>query len=106
MSTTSDLYDELQELNDRQQNEDQTDPLDEIDEARLTALDELFQTIDEDTYLIKESEFEDYARELAEELSDLGSLSMYIDWSHYAADMVADYSVVEFEGDTYYFRAS
>lgn len=111
MSTTRDLYEEFDGLRDRNDSaangsQDEDDQLDEIEMARLEALEDLFDTIDENTALIEVSTFEDYVRELAEEGADLGSMSIYIDWEHYARDMSTDYSVIEFAGDTYYYRAS
>ena len=59
--------------------------------------------------LILESYFQDYAKELAE---DLGSISgkeewplNHIDWESAADDMKQDYSSIEVEGYTYYVRS-
>lgn len=58
--------------------------------------------------LIKESYFRDYAEELAE---DIGAISgdmqwplNHIDWESAANELLIDYSAVEFDGITYYFR--
>lgn len=58
--------------------------------------------------LIREDCFEDYARELAE---DIGSISpdndwplTYIDWPRAAAALQMDYTTVELDGTTYYAR--
>lgn len=59
--------------------------------------------------LIRESYFEDYARELAE---DIGAIQKdgdwptnRIDWEAAADDLKIDYSTVDFDGVTYYVRA-
>jgi len=57
--------------------------------------------------LIAEDYFEEYARELAE---DVGALSndwpaSYIDWEAAAVALQMDYTSVEFDGTTYYYRA-
>lgn len=58
--------------------------------------------------LIRESYFETYARELAE---DIGAVSKdaewpayCIDWERAANDLLIDYSEVEIDGTTYYYR--
>lgn len=94
------------------------DERDEIDTERMNAIAELasdlgFQGIraaSEDVGdFILESEFEDYARQLAE---DIGAISSeggwpidYIDWERATDALRMDYSTVEFDGDTYYWRA-
>ena len=58
--------------------------------------------------LIRESHFEDYARELAE---DIGAIDRnanwplaYIDWEAAAEALLVDYTSTEIEGVTYYYR--
>lgn len=58
--------------------------------------------------LIRDDYFEDYARELAE---DIGANDrnapwpcQYIDWEAAADQLKGDYSMVEFEGDSYWYR--
>lgn len=108
------LGDEMQELNDRQQDEDAIDPLDEDDEARLAALVELFDEIGESAArdgatLIPESDFEEYAQELAEELDLIPENAAWpsncIDWEQAARELSQDYSTVEFDGESYYYQA-
>lgn len=114
---TSDLYQEMQELNDRQQQygEDQysgVEPLDDDDEDRLAALVELFAQVPEDVYtygkdLIPEDEFTDYARDYAEELAGSAGdhLFSYVDWDRFASEFKIDFVSVEFDGITYLSRA-
>jgi hypothetical protein len=59
--------------------------------------------------LINEDDFEDYCKELIEEIGDLPSdlpsyISNNIDWSGVADDLRVDYAEVDFRGETYLFR--
>lgn len=57
---------------------------------------------------IPDYEFQDYCRELAEDCyitSDKSNpLLNYIDWESWANDCKMDYSEVEYDGTTYYYR--
>ena len=108
-----DLDKELDELRDRRDDEDAE--LDEEDTERLAALgvleDELGGSLwQDDGTMIPEEDFEDYARDLAEDLgyatnSDSNPLLGYIDWGAWAEDIKHDYLEVEFDGRTYLIRA-
>lgn len=82
---------------------------DEITE--LAQLRELFSDMpdgqDTDT-LIRESAFESYAREYAEDTGAIGRDAGWpwtcIDWEEAAEELRADFSSVEFDGVTYYHR--
>lgn len=84
---------------------------DEQDE--LTALESVESEMDARTFrdgemLIPEQDFEDYARELADDLASDGTDRWpftCIDWKQAADELKMDYSSVEYEGTTYYFRA-
>ena len=58
--------------------------------------------------LIRESYFEDYARELAEDIGAIPKDSKWpctcIDWEQAAEELKADYTSVDFNGTTYYMR--
>lgn len=58
--------------------------------------------------LIRDSYFEDYARELAEDIGaidpDAGWPNSYIDWERAAEALQMDYTSVEFDGVTYWIR--
>lgn len=58
--------------------------------------------------LIRESHFQDYAQELAEDIgainSDAGWPNQHIDWEAAADALLIDYTSTEFEGVTYYYR--
>lgn len=58
--------------------------------------------------LIRESYFKDYAVELAEDLGAIGSDTQWpathIDWNAAADELLIDYSAIDFDGVTYYFR--
>jgi hypothetical protein len=86
--------------------------LDDEDRAFIDAIRELSEWGIEDwehgATLIAEHHFEDYARELAE---DIGALprdytwpTSCIDWERAARELQMDYTPVEFLGTTYYVR--
>jgi antirestriction protein len=92
------------------------DPLDENQRKRLAALEELERDLggnlhayaEDEPTAIPEDEFEDYARELAE---DIGALpkdakwpANHIDWNAAAEELRQDYRSVEFDGVTYLVR--
>lgn len=77
--------------------------------ALIDEIGDLHEASDRDPTLIPEDEFEDYARELAE---DIGAISpdaqwpVYcIDWSQAARDLAQDYSLVAFDNAYYYTRS-
>jgi len=59
--------------------------------------------------LIREDAFADYARELAEEISEVRDFKAWpfwhIDWEAAADSLKNDYQEVNFNGETYYIRA-
>ena len=85
---------------------------DQEDIDRMAAIRELADSGIEDwefgAQFIPESEFEDYAQELAEDIGaipDDNQWPLYcIDWERAARELSTDYSLVEFEGDSYYVR--
>ena len=58
--------------------------------------------------LIRDSYFEDYARQLAEDIGaikdDAGWPNSYIDWERAAEALQMDYTSVDFDGVTYWIR--
>ena len=82
--------------------------------AALTSLVDALRNLGGDTPengipLVHEAYFEDYARELAE---DIGAVDReaawplgYIDWEAAAAALLMDYSSVDFDGQTYWVRS-
>lgn len=60
--------------------------------------------------LIAESHFEDYARELAEDIGAIDKNASWplnrIDWEAAAEDLKADYTEVVFDGRTYFIRTA
>lgn len=102
---TRDLSDELDEL-------DETAP-DERDDDRATLIQELADEIGEVSFrdgveLVREDDFEDYARQLAE---DIGAVpdeyrwpTSCIDWTQAAHELSMDYTSVNFDGETYLYR--
>lgn len=59
--------------------------------------------------LIREDHFTDYARQLAEDVCDMGKATEWpfrcIDWEQAASELKQDYSSVEFGDVTYYVRS-
>lgn len=89
---------------------------DQADAEELAALRELAaeceHNISEWEYgatLIRDSYFEDYAQELAEDIGAIGSNMqwplMYIDWNAAAEALKQDYSSVDFDGVEYWGRS-
>lgn len=87
------------------------DWLDEIEE--ITDIDTLEDEVsssewDFGIYFIEEDDFEEYVKEL---LEDCGYISrdfpswITIDWTSTAENVKQDYTEVEFQGQTYYYRA-
>lgn len=80
--------------------------------GRVSAIRELKEQVGTEwTYgvtLVHESYFEDHARQLAEDIGaipdDLSWPATCIDWAQAARELRADYTEVEFEGDTYLAR--
>ena len=84
---------------------------DESEEAEeLKKLKALYDDISRDSTLIRDSHFEDYARQLADDLGmtnrkDRDSWPYTcIDWAAAAEELQQDYTSVDFDGVTYYAR--
>jgi hypothetical protein len=64
---------------------------------------------DEGGPFIHENDFEDYARELAEDIGAIDPNAGWplgcIDWEQAAKELLMDYSSIEWGGETYYYRA-
>lgn len=81
----------------------------EAEYDKLKAIIDELGPSDDISYLISDSHFEDYARELAK---DIGAISgtegwpqSYIDWEQAARELQHDYTSIEIEGTTYWGRA-
>lgn len=106
-----DRIDELQGIEDTDR--------DEADTEELAQLQCLIKDVEgltsEDPWdgiaLVREDYFEEYARELARDIGAIRNQDpqpwpLYcIDWKEAAAELVTDYMEVDFDGQTYYFRA-
>lgn len=86
-------------------------PLDDAETAELKELRELAENVQEWQYgatLIPEDDFEDYARELAEDCGMIPADRQWpmtcIDWEKAAEELQTDYTSVEYQGKTYYVR--
>jgi hypothetical protein len=108
---TANLEDEITELEDMKN--DEPEDFGREDDDRLELLLQLRGELETEGWyhnisLIPESEFTDYAQQLAEDtgaISDeTGWPSTCIDWEWAASELAHDYSVVTFDGDTYYYQ--
>lgn len=109
---TRDLDRRLEEL--RSQRDDEEEPaLDDEEREECEELERLEAEIGSEwvygATMIPETDFTDYARELAE---DIGAVpenaewpASYIDWERAAEALAMDYITVEYEDTTYYVRA-
>jgi hypothetical protein len=103
------LADELDELRDRFVDDE------EIDEDRLRELTQLERELGGDLHIagrdrgpfISDTTFEEYAIELAEDIGPKmdGWPYDYIDWERAADALKQDFYNVDFEGETYWYRA-
>lgn len=90
-------------------NDGDSDEADEL--SALTALRDEFdhREFEDGITLISEADFENYARELAEDIGaynpDAGWPNGYIDWAGAAQALQMDYTPVVFHGETYWGRA-
>lgn len=127
ISNSDDLIDirdviaRFEELSDKK-GDDDNDPstLELEEETELTTLTRLLDDLkgyggDEqwcgDWYpitLIRDSYFQEYAQELAEDIGAINSDATWpnncIDWEQAARELKVDYSTVEFDGVTYWYR--
>lgn len=78
-------------------------------DAELESLRMIEQEVPEGETLISENYFEEYARQLAE---DIGAIDKdgkwptnHIDWKAASEELMSDYSVVEYGAVTYYYRS-
>lgn len=114
---TRDLVKELSELEDAiARGEEDPESLDGTEAERAASIRKLFEDVsgragdkpEDGITLIAEGDFEDYARELAEDIgaikSDAGWPYDHIDWAAAAAALSMDYTTVDFDGTTYYYR--
>lgn len=89
--------------------EAELDEWDEDNHAELAALRKFYEEIPSDETLIADDKFEDYARDLAEDLHGSNACDSWpftcIDWKEAADALQMDYSAYEFDGTTYYARS-
>jgi hypothetical protein len=123
MLDVKELAEELDDLRERRDYEPEegdppSDPLDDDEKERLSILEGLEKDLNSDLhvfaknrdrYLIEDGkEFEDHARDLHEDIDGhdraQGWPYDYIDWERAAEALQQDYTAVEFDGETYYYR--
>lgn len=105
-------YEELQSEMDDDPTDEQRDELSALDsllnDLKGNGGDEQWQGDWYPITLIRDDYFEDYAREFAEDIgaipSDYSWPASHIDWEAAAEALQMDYTSVEFDGVTYWFR--
>lgn len=107
-----DLKEEIREWYEQDPEERAYDQ-DEIEEMqeRVDEIEALGEGIEDWIYgatMIPEHDFEDYAREFAEDIGAISADTSWpatcIDWERAARELAMDYTSVEWEGTTYYVR--
>lgn len=99
---------DLDDARDSLENAESAFTSDEQDE--LAELETLADEVSEWTsgnQLIPEDDFEDYCKELCEDIGDIPrDMPSYIviDWEATARNLLADYSECEYQGNSYYYR--
>lgn len=97
----TDIQDRIEELESIETNELTTDELAEV--LTLSKLvEDIYSYIDSDT-LVREDEFEFYIKDMVEDLHDI-PWYVVVDWESTAKNLMIDYSEVDFDGVTYYYR--
>ena len=116
ISNTQDIIDSRDILERIKELESLEDEIEEEDKEELTKLKALIEELrdsggdspEDGITLIHEDYFEDYAQELAEDIGAIGKDNQWplhcIDWDRAANELKVDYSEVEFDGQTYYYR--
>jgi antirestriction protein len=108
---TRDLASELEEIEEAIEDGSEVEwrelPILEARDEIRELLEEVDPNGDGET-LISEDDFEEHARELAEEIGAVEDFSAWpctaIDWKQAASDLQMDYSTVTFDGTDYYYR--
>lgn len=88
------------------------DPLDDVEIEVLAAIDDLMSELGAQAFhyggaMIIESEWEDYAQQVAEDTGTIeedSPLHPYVDWSGWADALSQDYGSTVFLGESYYVR--
>ena len=80
----------------------------EDDESELEELLEVKEQLgcswNDGAALIPEYDWEDYVREMIAEIYSELPTFLHVDWEKTAREVGYDYSAVEYQGDTYYYR--
>ena len=110
--SNQDLIDEL--AGDLEDAVDQLDQWDDENSGELDALESIIEEgsgygeFEDGTSLINESYFVEYARQLADDIGAVNNEAHWpndhIDWESAAEDLKTDYTTLEIESDTYYYR--
>ena len=105
MLDTRDLLEELEQLNSQEElSEEEVERRSDL----LVLQKEIGLEFRHGVTLFTEQEAEDYFREMAEDcgmIDKSNNLGDYIDWERWADDCLSDYTSVDFNGETYYYRS-
>lgn len=110
-----DIIERLEELREMRESVESSGKVYEDEDLELSVLEELNTSGENATSdwvhgatLIRDDYFEDYARQLAEDLgaidADAAWPACHIDWEAAATSLQMDYTSLEFEGVTYWVR--
>jgi hypothetical protein len=115
--TTSDDFINASDLMERVKELSAMPERDEFEEQELIGLRTLVSDLESrfgrgyieqnNTTLVRESYFEEYARDEAYDMGDVskeGSVDSYVDWPRYAEAVSQDWAEVDFDGTTYLVR--
>ena len=115
LAEAQEAYDSCKDEDTETALEDAKDDFDEDDQADLAVLRALADEASDSPdwaygeTLIRESYFEEYAQELAEDVCEMGKAQdwpfCHIDWEAAAKSLQQDYSEVDFDGVTYLVRS-
>lgn len=107
------IADEIEDANGELEEGEEPSTMDEEDRDELDALIAFKEEVNSSEWesgigFIRESYFEDYAREYAQ---DIGAIeddahwpATHINWEEAAEELLIDYSSAELDGDTYYYN--
>lgn len=116
------LLDEIEELHEHDNTQDDEaaeeikadckkfeDLCDELGVSPVGPATLLWWSENHDSSLVPEDEFEDHAREMAESIGAIDPDANWplncIDWERAAEELQTDYTSVEYDGATYYYRS-
>ncbi len=86
--------------------EEDDEPLSQEDKDELTELRQLQEDMGDDS-IIREDYFQQYAQDMAEDMHGNSIFewpSSCIDWEQATTELLIDYTAIDYNGETYYYR--